>query len=512
MESRIQKSFRNAQVNVIFYILTTILAFFSRKIFIDNLGTEFLGLSGTLGNILSLMNITELGIGTAIGVSLYKPLFDKDHDTINDIISVFGYLYSIIGAIIASAGIIISLFFPLIFANIEIPLYLPYLMFFSMLYSALLGYFVNFRQILLSASQHNYVVMLRYNTMTIIKILLQMATSSLPFNYIWYIALEAITTTVYAVVLNKTIKHYFPWLDATIKKGKEKFIEYKYLWTKTKQVFVLKLSHVIFNNSTNILIYSFANLTTVTLYGNYEMLMTKITSFVDGLFTGMEASIGNLIAEGDIKKIKKVFNELLCIRYFLAGLCSITLYFTVSPFINVWLGSKYLMPNVLIILLSTHIFVQQARLTVDNFKNGYSLYQDVWAPIIEVVLNLCIGIALAFHYGLMGILLGLVSAEVLVKMFWKPYYLFSHGFKQSVITHYWPLVLKYFLIFAITFVSVFYLKLVYMSFLNTLGWIGMLIYCILIGCSVLSILVILFSISDRNFKTFFNHIMSYIRK
>ena len=138
MPSRIQKSFRNAQVNVMFYVLTTILSFFSRKMFLENLGTEFLGLSGTLGNILSLMNITELGIGTAIGVSLYKPLFDKDHNTINDIISVFGYLYSIIGAIIASAGIIVSLFFPLIFANIEIPLYLPYLMFFSMLYSALL--------------------------------------------------------------------------------------------------------------------------------------------------------------------------------------------------------------------------------------------------------------------------------------------------------------------------------------------------------------------------------------
>lgn len=512
MQSRIQKSFRNAQVNVMFYVLTTILSFFSRKMFLDNLGTEFLGLSGTLGNILSLMNITELGIGTAIGVSLYKPLFDKDHNTINDIISVFGYLYSVIGTIIASVGIIVSLFFPLIFANIEIPLYLPYLMFFSMLYSALLGYFVNFRQILLSASQQNYVVMLRYNTMTIVKILLQMATSSLSFNYIWYITLEAISTTVYAFVLNKTIKLYFPWLDATIKKGKEKFKEYKYLWTKTKQVFVLKLSHVIFNNTTNILIYSFANLSTVTLYGNYEMLMAKITSFVDGLFTGMEASIGNLIAEGDIKKIKKIFNELLCIRYFLAGLCSITLYFTVSPFINVWLGSKYIMPDILIILLSAHVFVQQARLTVDNFKNGYSLYQDVWAPIIEVVLNLGIGISLAVHFGLIGILIGLVSAEVLVKMFWKPYYLFSKGFKQSVITFYWPVVIKYFAIFVIAIVSVFYLKSVYVSFLNMSSWIGMLCYCLLIGCSVLAILVMLFSISDRNFKSFFNHIMSYFKK
>ena len=76
MTGRIQKSIKNAKVNVIFYVITAVLAFFSRKVFLDNLGTEFLGLSSTLGDILNLMNITELGIGTAVGVTLYQPLFN----------------------------------------------------------------------------------------------------------------------------------------------------------------------------------------------------------------------------------------------------------------------------------------------------------------------------------------------------------------------------------------------------------------------------------------------------
>ena len=53
MASRIQKSIKNAKVNVIFYVITAVLAFFSRKVFLDNLGTEFLGLSSTLGDILN---------------------------------------------------------------------------------------------------------------------------------------------------------------------------------------------------------------------------------------------------------------------------------------------------------------------------------------------------------------------------------------------------------------------------------------------------------------------------
>ena len=73
--SRIQKSIANARVNVIFYVVSILLAFFSRKYFLQNLGTDFLGLSGTLGDMLNIMNITELGIGTAVGVTLYKPLF-----------------------------------------------------------------------------------------------------------------------------------------------------------------------------------------------------------------------------------------------------------------------------------------------------------------------------------------------------------------------------------------------------------------------------------------------------
>ncbi len=111
MASRIQKSIKNAKVNVIFYVITAVLAFFSRKVFLDNLGTEFLGLSSTLGDILNLMNITELGIGTAVGVTLYKPLYNDEREKISDIISVYGFLYSRIGLLIGGAAYCCLVFF-----------------------------------------------------------------------------------------------------------------------------------------------------------------------------------------------------------------------------------------------------------------------------------------------------------------------------------------------------------------------------------------------------------------
>ncbi len=512
MNSRIQKSIMNAKVNTIFYVLMLVLAFFSRKYFLQNLGKEFVGLTGTLGDMLNLMNITELGIGTAVGVTLYKPLFSDDRETITDIVSVFGFLYTRVGAIIAAAGLILSCFFPLIFADAGVPLYVVYLMFFSMLYASLLGYFINYRQIILSASQQNYVIMIRYNTAMIVKTILQIFVSFLPSGYIWWILLEALAITVYSFILNRAIRQHFPWLETSIARGKAKFKEYKGLWTKTKQVFVLKLSHLVLNSSTNMLTFAFANLATVALYGNYLMLMSKATSFVDGMFTGMEASVGNLIAEDDTRKTLKVFYELLSIRYFLAGLCSIVLYFTVSPFINVWLGEDYVMSQVVVILLSLHIFIQQARLTVDNFKNGYALYQDVWAPVAEVIINIVLACILGHFFGLAGILGALLTSEILIKMLWKPYFLFKKGFKASVWKSYWPLLLRYVVVFVLTICALYYISHYLLHYFSVSSWLMLILYCCAIGLSTLLILSVLFYMADRNFGRFAAHLLSYKKR
>lgn len=507
--SRIQRSIQNAKVNVVFYVINIFVAFFSRKIFLDNLGTEFLGLSGTLGDILNMMNITELGIGTAVAVTLYKPIFNNNQHEIDDIISVFGFLYSRVGKIILSAAFILSCFFPLIFAKAEISLFIVYLMFYSMLYSAMLGYFINYRQILLSASQQNYVVSWRYNIAMLLKIGAQIGVSYLPYNFIWWILLDAITMTIYSIILNRTIDKYFPWLKTSIKEGKKKFKEYRQLWVKTKQVFVLKLSHLIFNGSINIFIGIFASISTVAFYGNYNMLMTKITGFIDGIFDGMGASVGNLIAEDNIKKTLNIFFELLSVRYFLASFCSISLYFTVPRFIGVWLGQEYILSTLILSLLSIHIFIQQGRLTVDNFKNGYGLYQDTWAPITEVIICIVSASILGYFYKLAGVLSGFILGETFIKMIWKPYYLFHHGFKTSVLSNYWPKFIRFLFMGASIFIV---LKIVHPylgNFLLAETWISVIIYCIIIGLIILLGLGILYWLLDVSFRNFVKHIISY---
>ena len=151
-----------------------VVAFFTRKVFLDQLGTEFIGLTGTLQSLLGFLNLAELGVGTAIGYVLYKPIFDDDKSKINEIISVFGYLYRYIGLVILGAGIILSAFLPWIFPDTTFSWGVIYFGFYAYLASSMLGYFVNYRMTLLSADQKNYIVTGYFQLTSTTKVILQM--------------------------------------------------------------------------------------------------------------------------------------------------------------------------------------------------------------------------------------------------------------------------------------------------------------------------------------------------
>lgn len=204
-ESRVKKSLLNARVNLIFYFLTLALSFFSRKIFLDTLGADFVGLTGTLQNLLGFLNLAELGIGTAVSFNLYKPVQEGNREKIIDLVSVFGSLYRYIGFAIMGIAIILSCFIPLIFKNAIFDYGIIYFAFFSFLSSSLIGYFINYRQILLSADQKNYVVAGYFQAGNILKCIIQMSLAYYYTNYYIWIVIELVFAILYSIILNKKI-------------------------------------------------------------------------------------------------------------------------------------------------------------------------------------------------------------------------------------------------------------------------------------------------------------------
>ena len=95
--SRVSLTIKNAWVALVFQIMYILMQFFSRDIFLGNLGDNFIGTVETLKSILQFLNLSELGIGTAVGFTLYKPLFNNDRKKINEIVGYLGFLYKRIG-------------------------------------------------------------------------------------------------------------------------------------------------------------------------------------------------------------------------------------------------------------------------------------------------------------------------------------------------------------------------------------------------------------------------------
>ncbi len=427
-ESRVRKSLLNARVNLIFYFLTLALSFFSRKIFLDTLGADFVGLTGTLQNLLGFLNLAELGIGSAIGYVLYKPLFDHDETKINEIISVFGYLYHWIGKIILIAGCILACFLPLIFPNTEFDLGLIFFAYFSFLASSLIGYFANYKQTLLGADQKNYVVTAYFQTATIIKTIIQMALAYYTGNYYLWVIVELSFGIIYSFILNWKINQVYPWLRSEVSQGRILFKKYPEVMKYTKQLFVHKFTTFIQFQTTPFLIYAFFSLQTVAFYGNYTIITDKLSVFIGNLLGSTGAGVGNLIAEGDRNKIMKVFWELLAIRFWFASIFIFALYFLLEPFIILWLGKQYILDKSILIILLCNVFIMQTRGVTDQFLYGYGLFRDVWAPIAEAVIYLVVALIAGSCLGLKGVLLGGIISMLIIVCGWKPVFLFKSGF------------------------------------------------------------------------------------
>lgn len=76
--SRLNNSIRNVKYTALAQAVNFLIAFFSRRVFVYVLSSEYLGLNGVFSNILSMLSLAELGLGSAICFCLYKPLFDRD--------------------------------------------------------------------------------------------------------------------------------------------------------------------------------------------------------------------------------------------------------------------------------------------------------------------------------------------------------------------------------------------------------------------------------------------------
>ena len=448
MGERVHRSVMNIKVGMLFYVLSLFLAFFSRKVFLECLGVEFIGLTGMLMNIMSFLSVAELGIGTSIVYFLYKPLQEDNHQKVNEVMSMLAWLYRCIGLLIAAGGLLVSAFFPWWFGHLNVSLPLVYFAFYSFLAASVAGYLFNFKQLLVGANQKQYLVNAYFQTIAIVQSLTQILLAYYYRNLWLWVVVGLVFTVIGIAVFNYRIRQLYPWLQVSMKEGRHHLRQYPEVLQKTRQIFVQKIKDFILYRSDEILVGMFVSVVQVAYYGNYTIITSKLNFLVNILSDGMNAGVGNLVAEGNDQNTMKVFWELTAIRFLIVGIVIFGLLMFIQPFVSCWFGCHYRLSDLIVYLLLFNIFIFLSRGVVENYISAYGLFSDVWAAWTELALNIVVTLCLAPFYGIVGILLGKVTSVFFIAMFWKPYFLFSKGMKKSV-RIYWQGMSPYYIIFAL---------------------------------------------------------------
>lgn len=455
--SRTSRSIRNIVTALAYYCVATLLAFVGRRVFIDRLGADVLGLNTTAVNLMQFLNLAEFGIGLAVGYALYAPVARGDRRVIAEIIALQGHLYRRIAFVIIGGAVILGCFFPLIFKGMSLPLWYAYASFGVLLFSALLSYFVNYRQVIMTVSQCDYRIKYSYNTALIVKTIVQIwAVYALDNPYVWWLVIEAAGAVGAAVALDLSVRRHYPYLSTPQPSRRELMARYPHIVADTRRLFIHRIADYVLRQTSPLVIYACVSLSMVAYYGNYMLVVTGLLGLLDAALAPINPAVGDLVASGDRERVRTVFAELFTLRFFCAASTTMILWLLLPPLVTLWLGAQYVLPPVVLALICAIYFINSFRQAIDAFKLGCGLFADVWAAVAEAVLNIGLSVLFGIIWGLPGILAGVLVALSVIVMGWKPVYVCRSGVYLPL-RYFWGLFARHLPAVAVTGVALWLL-------------------------------------------------------
>ena len=445
---RTKNSIKNIYFSIVTQVVITLLGFLSRKIFLDNLGSEYLGINGLLTNVLSMLSLVEGGIGTSIVYNLYKPLSDDDESKIIALVQLYKKLYGMLAVVIFLLSMCL---YPFLGILIKEGTSIPYLgiVYFIFVVKNIISYLNAHKWSLINADQKEY-VLAKYNLIfnvitTVSKIVILLLTN----NYIVYLLIELTIFVMQNIWNGKVVNKRYPYIN-TKEKYKVDIKTKKNLITNVKAIFLHNIGRYCVFGTDNIIISALINLKTVGLYSNYTMVIGQLSSLLTPILNGIGASVGNLIATESKEKNYNIFNVVYLVNFWIYSICTVFLYNLLEPFIEWWLGKGLLLDKLTLIIILSNFYLTGLRTSIDIFKSRAGIFSpDKYVPLLEAVINLGASLILVRYFGLAGIFLGTTISTIAVPIWTQSKLVYNKIFNKSVIEYF----KKYFIYLILTIIS-----------------------------------------------------------
>lgn len=419
--------------------LVTLLGFVSRKVFLNYLGDEVMGLHGLLLSVISMLSLLELGIGNAIYFSLYKPLTEKDDKQISAIMKMYANIYRVIGFLVLAIGLVLMLFLKF-FVSTSLPDYTLYSAYVIVLLDAALSYYMAYRRNIFNADQKEY---FNTNVDTFVNIsvaCLQMFAVFLTGNFYLFLLIKMIGTVLGNLFIYYKSDAKYPYL----KKESDYKLSKEFMDTfigNVKALCVVNISSYLVFGTDNLLLSKYADLTAIFIYSNYSVILAAVNQVFHAVFNSMQASIGNFMVVEGKEKSYDLFKKIFFINFLITSYTSVALVTLYNDAMEFWMGKNYVWPLVIVACLVFNNYLRYIGQGIGVFKNAAGLYNPYpafkYLTLMEGTVNIVASLffILVCKMGVLGVFLG-TSVSTLVNTVAVPHavykYYFGTGFFDYV--------------------------------------------------------------------------------
>lgn len=497
--SRTKNTIYNFASSMIGQIITVVMQFVVRTVFIQTLGKSYLGISGLFSNILSMLSLAELGVGSAILFKLYKPIAEKDEKRINILIQFYKKVYVFIGITVATIGIILIPFLRFMVNDYEklellginaIFVYLLYL-----LQSVSSYLFFAYKSAIVKADQKEYILNIVTYISTIICSIIQIVILKVFNNFELYILILVFSTIIQNIVNAVVADKLYPFIK---NKEKEKIEEkeIKEIFKDCGAIFLYRLNGVVLKATDNIIISIFLGLEMVGMYSNYYVLYTTINTILTKIFDSVTHSLGNLHTGKNLEHEYKIFKTVNFIAVILGATAGIGIFCVSNEFIKAWIGENWVFMQPFALLMGIELYTLSIRIYLSKYRNAMGLFQEAkYRPLIGMLINLIISVILVKVWGICGVLIGTIVADWTTLMWYDPLIIHKYGLKNIVPVN--KFYKKNILYVAITIIIGTINYIICNNILINYGWLSVIGHAIICAVSVPLIFIIIFKKEDE---------------
>lgn len=429
--------------------INLLVPFAIRTIIMQRLGAAYLGLGSLFTSIIQVLNLTELGVGSALVFSMYRPIAEGRNEEVCSLLSLYKKLYRLIGFLILCVGVAIMPFLPKLIdmealVGLDINVYMLFAIY---LFNTVATYFFfAYKKSILIASQRQDVISNVDSIVHLIMYLVQIISLYVFPNYYLYIIFLPVFTLIDNGVSAWQAKKMYPYIDCGVPVSLESA---KSIFEQMKFLVGHKIGAVIISSADSIVISAFLSMKTLTTYGNYFYVVSAINGFINVGYNAILASVGNSIITENKTKVYTLFEDLTFAVSIVVSFCTICMLCLYQPFMHLWMGENYMFEMTTVVLFCVYFYTWQIRVIGLNFKDAAGMWKNDWfKPYVGMAVNLILNCVLVKICGVDGVLLATIVVMVFVYFPWETVVLFKDLFQRSMVRY----ILNYFLRGVIVFI------------------------------------------------------------